>query len=410
MDDRTLADRLADVGDAVPPPDLAGRVRGSVRRRRARAAVTLSAVAVLAVGAGLAAVRSATDQAQPPPAGGPPSATAVPGPAARPATLAELFPGRTPRTVPRRLRDGRPFRALALGRTGTLVGVDQSYDPDGYDEWTELLVLDPLRGTQTPVAPQGLGLTATDGRVTTWQATADPAHKFDLFCRDDVTGLRRRLSDGSVWETAVAVDAGRVAWTYYGVEAESIPRFTVALSAGCGPEQRLPVRGYVSALNGSWLYLSRFPGLGAGWEGPPGLRRYDLESGREEPVPIAVPPGAASWEAAAGPRVLLWTAVDAAGVPGPLRALDLGGGRDTLVASRPPHAVGINGATTRLTAGDRLLAYATVPTDGPPAASRGIVYDPVTGSVVRLPGEAFAAGRWLVWLEGDAYRLLDVGP
>jgi hypothetical protein len=410
VDDRQLAERLSDVGEATPPPDLAGRVRATVRRRRARAAVTLSVVGVLCLGAGVVALRgTGPEPARPaPPATGPPTAEATPGPPTRPATLAELFPGRTPRTVPRRLSDGRPFRAFALGSTGTLVGVDQSFDAAGFDRWSDLVVLDPLRGTEAVVARPELGFTVTDGRFTTWVANTGPSVKSNLFCHDAATGAQRRVSDGSVWESSVAADAGRLAWTYYGGEAEGIQAYTVAVSDGCGPERRLAVRGYVSALRGPFLYLSRFPGAGADWGGPTGMRRYHLGSGRDEPLPLEVPPGAARWEAAAGPRALLWTPIADSGAPGPLRALDLALSREVLVDERPPHAVGANGATTRLTAGDRLLAYASSPVDGPPAASRGIVYDPETRSVVRLPGEAFAAGGWLVWLEGDAYRLLDV--
>lgn len=55
-----------------------------------------------------------------------------------------------------------------------------------------------------------------------------------------------------------------------------------------------------------------------------------------------------------------------------------------------------------------MLAYSSAPIDGPPGDSRGLVYDPVSNTVVTLPGEVFAAGDWLLWLEGDGYRLLDV--
>ena len=84
-------------------------------------------------------------------------------------------------------------------------------------------------------------------------------------------------------------------------------------------------------------------------------------------------------------------------------------GRDTVVTVTPPQArPHASDEMNTLTAGRRLMAWASSPYDGNLADSRGLVYDPVTNSLAQLPGEAFAAGDWLVWYQNGSYWMLDV--
>jgi hypothetical protein len=416
MDDEGMADegRLAERLLAVsryggPPAGLAERIsRDAARQGRRRGALAVAAgTALTIVAVAWTAGSGPWTGAEPPPAGrttapAPPApsglAAPVPGPAPAPSTLAALFPGRQPLTVPRRLRDGRPFRAFELTPAGTLVGVDQSYDPDGMDRWTGNFLLDPVHGTQTALPGSELPRFSSDGRHLTWLAHTDPEDKFNLLCRDVDGGTPRQLSDGSVREGSVVSGGGRIAWTYYEGGARDDGAVVIA-DACAGPERVLPVSGYPIGLAGRFLYLL----------GPAGkLLRHDLESAATQAVPLGSP-GAGQPLAVVGPDSVLWSPTDDDGYPGALRARQLSSGREVLVAAAAPRAkAGINGIGTRLTAGHRLLAYSSAPIDGPPGDSRGLVYDPVSNAVVTLPGEVFAAGDWLLWLQDDGYRLLDV--
>ncbi|MFC7100389.1 hypothetical protein ACFQQB_07870 [Nonomuraea rubra] len=53
-----------------------------------------------------------------------------------------------------------------------------------------------------------------------------------------------------------------------------------------------------------------------------------------------------------------------------------------------------------MTAGDRLVAYTT--------GDLSLVHDPETGVTLKQRGLVLAAGPWLLWQEGDAYRLARV--
>jgi hypothetical protein len=416
-DAQNLAERLRAIAtDAAPPDQLAGRIRQSVAARRTHrrrlVAAAVAVAAVLGVSAGIELTRQAGGPpARPAPSTPIPSGLAGtaepvaqhlrPGPAPTRTTLAALFAGRTPQRVPRRLADGRPFRAFLVTPAGSMVGLDQSFDPDGMDRWTNTVVLDPRHGAQRVLPNVELASFASDGRYLTTLAHAMPRHKFDIQCRDLARGTSRQVSNGSVWESSVRADDGRIAWTYYGGLGDGIDELQVAVADGCGSERRLPVRGFVTALRGRYLYVAQFE------EGR--LVRYDLATGTVQAVPLGtLPRTAASWVASAGPTTVLWTSLNDAGQPGELRARDLATGRDVRIGPAPAVQPGINGTSVTLTAGDRLLAYAASPIDGPPGDSRGLVYDPQTNSAVRLPGEAFVAGRWLVWLQDDAYWMLDV--
>ncbi len=419
MDEQLLVERLGAVGDATPPPDLGDRIRAEVgrrsRRRRARAAVVFSVVAVLAVG-GLVALTRGGGRPQPAgPFGGPTGGstasptdgpTSTPGPTrqARATTLAKLFPGRTARRVDRRLANGQPFRAIVLAPDGTLVGAEQTYDQGWTDHWGRSLILDPIRRTEVVLPLREITGYASGGRLTTWLDNVTPKHKYDLFCRDAVTGAISRVSDGSVWEDSVQIDQGHLAWSYYEDFEPRHPQGQVVLAEGChGPQRVLPVLGGVTALRWPKVYVRQYE------QGR--LLRHDVLTGRTETVLGDLPTyPAGPWEATVSRSTVLWLEfdVDEQVTLRQLRAVDLRTGRDVLVAAEPPHIPGYNGASFQLTAGNRLLAYASSPMDGPPYDSRGIVYDPVTGSAVWMPGETFVAGDWLVWLEDDAYWLLDV--
>ncbi len=406
MDEQLLAERLAAVGeDPLPRPDLGDRIRAAVVRRRrqrqARAAVAFSVVAALAVGGMVALARDPGEAARP----GPDAdrgTTASPGPTATPSTLSALFPGRTPVRVDRRLASGKPFRALVLAPNGTLVGAEQTYDENWNDHWGRSLILDPIRRTESVLPLTEITGYASDGRTTAWLQNVDPRHKFDLFCRDGTTGLPHQASDGSVWEDSIQVEAGRLAWSYYEDFAPRRPAGQVVLAERCGRAARvLPVRGRVMALRWPYVYVGQYDGSR--------LLRHDVRSGRTTTVEVGRRARVlVSWTATANRSTVLWTDRDGIPAPAQLRAVDLATGRSTVVDTDPPQIPGLNGAQTVLTAGDRLLAYSSTPMDGPPSNSRGVLYDPVTNSAVPMPGETFVAGHWLVWLDADAYWLLDV--
>jgi hypothetical protein len=404
MDDQLLAERLAAVGeDPLPRPDLGDRIRAAVARRRrqrqARAAVALCVVAALAVGGVVALARDPGDAARPGPNG---DRAATEGPTATPSTLSALFPGRTPVRVDRRLASGKPFRAFMLAPNGTLVGAEQTYDENWNDRWGRSLIFDPVRRTEAVLPLTEITGYASDGRTIAWLQHIDPRHKFDLFCRDGTIGLPFQASDGSVWEDSIQVEAGRLAWSYYEDISPRRPAGQVVLAERCGVAPRvLPVRGRVMALRWPYVYVGQYD-TGR-------LLRHDARTGRTTTVEIgrvARPPG--WWTVAANRSTVLWTDRDGTAAPAQLRAVDLATGRSTLVDPDPPEIPGLNGALTVLTAGDRLLAYSSTPSDGPPSNSRGVVYDPETNSAVPMPGETFVAGHWLVWLDADAYWLLDV--
>lgn len=221
--------------------------------------------------------------------------------------------------------DGRPFRAFELTPAGTLVGVDQSYDPDGMDRWTGNFLLDPVHGTQTALPGSELPRFSSDGRHLTWLAHTDPEDKFNLLCRDVAGGTPRQLSDGSVWEGSVVSDGGRIAWTYYEGGARADGAVVIA-DACAGPERVLPVSGYPIGLAGRFLYLLDPAGK---------LLRHDLESAATQAVPL----GRTSTGqplAVVGPDSVLWSPTDDGGYPVALRARQLSSGREVPVAAVAP--------------------------------------------------------------------------
>jgi hypothetical protein len=408
MDEQLLAERLAGIGrHAQPPPGLVEHILRDAARRNRRYRVVTAAVATCLLLAGTAtAVRMAGLPHRHAPSGAAATVglTLRPGPAPHLSTLAELFPGRRPLTVSRTLRDGEQLWVFAVTPAGALVGADRPHPVDGGEHWTRTVVLDPVNGDERDLPAAGAPLFTSDGRYLT-QLGQSPDFVPELFCTDLRTGTARRLSTNTFVATNVVTGDGRTAWT---LRQDPGDAPEIWISTGCGSPRPLAVQGFPIALHAPYLYLfdaARQP------------LRYDLASGATQVLPLGHPLSAGGGTSVAiSPSTVFWTPLDKpagpgeVGAPGAIRARDIATGLDTVVTAVPPRARprAPDDEMNTLTAGGRLMAWSSSPYDGNLADSQGLVYDPVTNSLVRLPGEAFAAGNWLVWYENGGYRVLDV--
>jgi hypothetical protein len=153
-----------------------------------------------------------------------------------------------------------------------------------------------------------------------------------------------------------------------------------------------------------------------------GLRQVDVESGTvvaQHPLPEGVkvrtggPDGWQVWVAAANRDTFAWVVDDV------LRTVS----RDTWESSgsmRVPSAleyergsVIIGGRTMpsrprlggELTAGNRLIVYSAKVELEDEINVRSVIYDPRSGQSFETVGQAYAAGDWLLWQDGDTFRL-----
>lgn len=399
--EQRLAQQLAEPGERSPrlPPDFPDRVRiGAARRRRRRHAtvVGLAAIAVaVAVLVPELILSNGHDRVE----------HARPGPAIT--SLGTAFPDRTPVTIKRNLNDGWKITALALTDDGRILYVREKLHADFHNEWSDgLFLYDPRARASTTITSESIGVWAGLSQihsVVPWLGHVNPAHKHDLLCHDPVTGTDHQISDGSVWESTVRVSGDLIAWSYYALDPAEKP--IVQVAQGCtGTPRDLGVHGAVLDLHGPYVYVNTSTASASGQ--PPAsldVVRVDVRTGAIQPVRSIEPTDDEGTAFAATDRDATWVGGRS------LMHRVLPDGQSSIVVEQLPTAKGDNGEILHLTAGDRIFAFGTSPSDGNPSLARGLVYDPARNLVVELPGEAIANDRWLLWRDGDTYRLLDVG-
>ncbi|AQZ69828.1 unnamed protein product [[Actinomadura] parvosata subsp. kistnae] len=405
MDDleSRLGTLLGEPGRADPPPGLAGRIHRSVavrrRKRRAawlaalacQAAVLVAAPLMLRGGSGDFAAtvapsptvtRTVTVSPGPPPADRPtPTRTITPSPGSG---RNEAFAERLRRLVAvtgmvevgGRTGAGEPFTPAALGSDGTVLGLT----PGGAVAET----------SATGGAPEAAGFSARSGLgaaegLRTWTENGEQR------CRAADGSIRTISPQGTDPEAPVWVDGGAI--------AGNDPMLQPWVAVGCAEPGRTvtngrPATGTAVAFSYPYLFVVE-PADDRK------LRLVDVRTMRvaaEHPLPAGVRAQtmgrrAQRWQAAATDTAFVWvTGKTLHSVP-----------RDSWGPERTSGAVPApgKGEQARMTAGDRLVAYTT--------GGASIVHDPVTGVTLKQPGLVLAAGPWLLWEEGGAYRLARVG-
>ncbi|TYB54586.1 hypothetical protein FXF51_47600 [Nonomuraea sp. PA05] len=408
MDDleNRLATLLGEAGAGDPPPGLADRIHRSVatRRRNRRAswlagvsgvaAVLIAAPLTLRGGDGETAATVAPEPAvtvapeprptvtmtvtgSPPPSNGPtPTRTITVSPGRPPGTRAFEERLRTVvavtslATIGARTASGEPFAPAALGSDGTVLGLT----PGG-------------KAAQAPASggtperagfPAQGGLGAAEG-LRTWTQGGEQ------HCRTADGATRTISPQGADPEAPVWVDGGVIA----GSDVMRQPW----VSTGCAKPGKTITDGTAVAF--SYPYLFTVEPANARK-----LRMVDvrtLKVAAEQPLPEGVRPQtmgkpAQQWYAAATDTAFVWVA------EGMLHSGSFGDWRSKRTFGTVPKPG--KGKQARMTAGDRLVVYTT--------GSLSLVHDPRTGVTLKQPGLALAAGPWLLWQQGGAYRLARV--
>ncbi|MGP4103547.1 hypothetical protein [Nonomuraea sp. KM90] len=419
MDDleRRLAALLSESSPGDPPPGLADRIHRAVAtRRRNRRALALAAAAgatAVLVAVPLA-VRGGNGEAAT-------TANLSPTPASTPGSTRSSEPTVTVSTRPeptmtktvtptpdqanvnipaglgieqalRRLLNvasvvdvesrtarGKPFTPAALGSDGTVLGTT----PDG-----QVAEAGASGGTPQELgfpARSGLG-TATDFRTWTDLNGSSAAQR----CRT-ADGSTRTISPqgtepgGQVWVDGgviVGNDVMRQPWA-----AKGCAQVGTVVKAGD------PASGVAVAFSYPHLFA-------ADRANDKVLRILDVETGKvtaEHPLPEGVRAQTMDapdqkWYAAASGKWFAWVA------DGTLRWMprDSWGPMSTLPGVPAP----TQGVSPWMTAGNRLITYNT--------GATSVLLDPVTGTRYKSPDVMLAAGDWLLWHNGDGYRLANL--
>ncbi|MBO2465906.1 hypothetical protein [Actinomadura violacea] len=396
-----IEDRLRDAfgaqADTVRPhagarAENARRVRRSTVRRRA--AVPAGAVAAVAAVAAAAAVPGALPGASH--RDGPDTAAGVrsPGNLVDPSTIV---------TIPATVAGGAAFTPDALGPDGRVAG----RTADG-----RVYTAGPKGGRAEPLGVRAEGGVAAGNGFVTWIAPGS----WKLSCR--TTGGRTGVigPQGATPADPVLTGGGAV--------VGDDPMNQPFVATGCGDTGRT-VDGHGKGVLGRALALAYPTLFVADTSNDDVVREIDVRTDaivREHPLPPGIRPlkltgapdkdgarrsvpGTGSdqkWRAAANEDYFA-TLVD-----GQLRIVARHGWKNVaagLGLGKPPAAKSDRGAL--LTAGDHLIAYTTGGVSGvidtrrlgdgrtPPGAISAVV----------LKGPALAAGGWLLWRDGAAYRL-----
>jgi hypothetical protein len=379
-----LAERLATVNaDAEVPPDLAGRVVGAVRRkRRRRLAVAGAALAAVLVAV---PVTMAVRQPARTPLGdlstewpgprNPVSGLAMPIAPAAPPGLDALVDRTDSRSVPV-AQDGVPFRVDALSLSGLLVG-GAGFEVEPYLTADRVGFVDAEEAAVRwmPATSPGFGRAAGTG-VVAWSDVGDSLET--VWCaraRDDwkpVT-LGTGLGGG---RPAIVASGVLVAW--------SDDANRVWVSEDCGKPRQVG-EGEVLAVTWPDIFVA---------DDMNRIFRVDFETGHrrvEKVMSHGTPAISASGTALAWVDYETWEFVVV--YDGEQRVLD----RDVPIPDGP----------FDVTVGRRLAVYSQIRQKGPDQA-RSVVVDLVTGARVELRSEAFAAGDYLAWREGDHYTVATV--
>ncbi|MFC5823992.1 hypothetical protein [Nonomuraea insulae] len=415
MDDleRRLAALLSEPSPDDPPPGLADRIHRAVAtRRRNRRALALAAAAgatavlvavPLAVHGGNGDAAS-TANLTPTPASTEPSEPTVtvsrwPEPTVTktvtptpdqanirvPAgvrleqALRHLMNVTSVVDVESRTAQGKPFVPAALGSDGTVLGAT----PDG-----RAAEVGASGGT-----PEELGFPARSGLGTatgfrTW--TEPNGSAADQRCRT-VDGTTRTISpqgtdpQGQVWVddgVIVGSDVMRQPWV-----AKGCAQVGTVVKAGD------PASGVAVAFSYPYVFT-------ADRANDKVLRIVDVETGRvtaEHPLPEGVRAQSMDdpdqkWYAAASGKWFAWVADST------LRWVP----RDSWgpVSALPGVPTPEKGVSPWMTAGNRLITYNT--------GATSFLLDPVTGTRYKSPAVMLAAGDWLLWQNGDGYRLANL--
>ncbi|GAA2854572.1 hypothetical protein [Nonomuraea rubra] len=402
MDDleSRLATLLGEPGAADPPPDLAGRIHRAVAtRRRNRRTAWLAALAC--VTAVLVAVpltlrdgggdTAATVDPAPrptvtvtvigPPSGGPEPTRTVTAVPERPAgqafeeRLRHLVAVTGMVKVGTRTASGEPFTPSALGPDGTVLGLT----PGGVA--AEAPATGGTPGNAGFSAQSGLG--AAEG-LRTWTENGEQR------CRTAGGPTRTISPQGTDPQAPVWVDGGAIA----GSDAMGQPW----VAAGCAETGRTVTDGRPAAgtpVAFSYPYLFTVEPANDGK-----LRLVDVRTltvAAEHPLPEGVRAHTMGqprqqWYAAATDTAFAWVA------GGVLRSVPRHGWEPERSFGPVPEPG--EGERAWMTAGDRLVAYTT--------GDLSLVHDPETGVTLKQRGLVLAAGPWLLWQEGDAYRLARV--
>lgn len=393
---------------AHPPADLGARIRGAVvrrRRRRRQAAVTGTALAAAAVIAVPALI--VTGDPAPPPVTTTASPSPVPTDTAALQDLHRLVDMSSAVTIPALLPDGRRFSAGTLYPDGTVLGAvpSPSADPDsviGPIWWADPASPTPrhLRDVSEPAYFE----IGTDFQV--WLETRrDNDDLYNLICHNQREGTqprrlnRRPLAYNPPW---LHVDHNVIVWTE--------DKASVWMAEGCTSARRLPVTGHAVAFSYPDLYITSNVYIA---NDPEGVLRVDVGTLQVEAVPQAPTEGNVTEgyldEYAANPETLVWLDFNELTIADPRT----GEARKVSRVPREP------GGYVELTAGNNLIAYTAWPEyRGPecrecpeypdPSSTAARIYDPRNGWTVSYPGEVWAAGDWLLWSEGNNYRLARV--
>jgi hypothetical protein len=318
-------------------------------------------------------------------------------------------------TIDGRVPGGAGFQIEALGADGSVLG----RSPDS-TVW---------EATSRRPKPTSLGVRADGGLatgagfrawVTTWQN--------DLECRDLTTGQVKVISPQDAW----------VKWGFW-ASGEMI-----AWQDGVGQPYaaRACARGRMLTINnprpgdinhaGDIVALSDTDIFSTNPVSDKDLLEIDATTGRilaRHPVPAGVPrvtkqvetapppsegsertgiiskpknvkavKAVGTWFAAANREVFAWAA------GGALTVTDRKTWRHTTrLPVRPPAPA--RGTRAVMTAGDHVVVYTAKTAE---RGWRSVLYNTHTGSTLTIPGQAYAAGGYLLWKQGTAYRLAQV--
>jgi hypothetical protein len=382
LERRIAAELVAADPDDQPPPWLAPRILDRVRRRRrwrALATALAAATAVAAVATSAAVLLAEPGRRPVTPAVLPSSDQITPQPTRR-ADLDDLIDPHTVVRVPAQLPDGARFDVMGLDANGTVIGSRRAASPGApEDVWVAGPARPaPVRLQDTPPDPY-LWVMAVDADTHVW------AGGESLKCAESSDPGRVRVLDPN-WggRTPFYAGGGVIVWTT--VDGR------MKVAEGChGRVRSLSAKGMLDAL----VYPHAFV------RDANGLHQVDVRRGTVQLVagapPLATSPNTPAISVAANAALVAWSE------GGAVTTLDraTGARRRSIVdlGWQPMYFAG-------LAAGNRLLVYWVSHQDYDQGSS--VVIDSRTGRTAAVPGRAWAAGDWLVWRDGDYYKIARV--
>ena len=271
--------------------------------------------------------------------------------------------------------------------------MNESFDANGFDSFSHAVVLDGSAAKVSELPTVKIDLRngmAGDAESVYWIGDG-----FALWCHERITGQQHRMGPDPVVVGSVHVDRGHVMWSAFTAPGDGSSTTSYA-AEGCGTARRVDLAGVMVALDWPYVYVRNST---PGW----GLRQVNVETGTSATVPIP-PVGVMGPEVAdetgvfgADGDTLAWT------LRRRVFVMDLTTGSTRRLPVQIPLVTGVNGRITTVTVGASSVAVAATGIDGGPDSTWGLLYDVRTGRVTETPGEAWAAGPWTAWLDGDNY-------